>query len=188
MNYPNLYRGIVEDTNDPKNLGRCRVRVPSLHGALTFPVNILPWARPLVTTHTAKNRGSVILPRVKDVVWVLFEGGDKDYPIYIGGTYALNELPIDENQVIIYTEDDMMIKYDRSSKDLVLSIGDNTIHISPENMINVKSTKINLDGEVCINGVCPPTTEEVSRAVSSTKQEIEEEIDSLVNPVKLVRW
>lgn len=41
--YPSIYRGVIEDNKDPKNLGRCKIRVPSVHGELTYPIDILPW-------------------------------------------------------------------------------------------------------------------------------------------------
>lgn len=86
--FPKLYRGIVEDNKDPKKLGRCRVRVPSIHGSLDFKTDLLPWARPITQTPVSHGRGSVILPDKGDVVWVMFESGDKEYPVYFGGTYG----------------------------------------------------------------------------------------------------
>ena len=35
--YFGIYRGIVEDIEDPIKLGRCKIRVPAVHGPLTSP-------------------------------------------------------------------------------------------------------------------------------------------------------
>ena len=136
-NYPSIYRGIVEDNKDPKNLGRCKIRVPSVHGELTYPIDILPWARPVVLSPVKKSRGSVNLPDVGDIVWVLFEGSDKDFPVYFGGTYATGDVEVDNNIVDFYIEGNDKISYNRSSHTYDIKIGDRHILVSPE-LITIK--------------------------------------------------
>ena len=87
--FPYIYRGQVEDIDDPKKLGRVRVRVPGAHGDNSqTPSGILPWARPITLSPISHGRGSVNLPDKGDIVWVFFEGGNKRFPLYFGGTYG----------------------------------------------------------------------------------------------------
>jgi hypothetical protein len=68
-----LYRGVVVDATDPQMLHRLRVEIPTLLG--TDPA----WALPCVP---AASIGSV--PPVGAVVWVAFEEGDVDQPVWLG--------------------------------------------------------------------------------------------------------
>jgi phage baseplate assembly protein V len=142
--YPSIYRGVVEDNKDPNNLGRCKIRVPSVHGELTYPVDILPWARPIALSPISKERGSVNLPDVGDIVWVLFEGAEKDFPVYFGGTYATGDVEVDKNIVNFYIENDDKISYNRSSHVYDIKIGERHIRVSPD--------LITLKGDVCVEG------------------------------------
>lgn len=145
-NYHSLYRGIVEDNIDPENLGRCKIRVPSIHGELKYPINILPWARPLVTTPVSKGKGSVNIPDVGDIVWVIFEGSIKDFPVYLGGTYARDELDINNNRVDFYIEGDTNISYDRLNKEYTIKVGNNSFKISNEG-VTIKG-KLIVEGNI----------------------------------------
>lgn len=87
------YRGVVEDRNDPDQLGRLRVRVPSLLGDA-----ITGWAWP-VTPYGGAGTGFFFLPQVGDLVWVEFAEGDLDHPLWTGGAWArpggASEIPAD---------------------------------------------------------------------------------------------
>lgn len=90
--YFGIYRGIVEDIEDPIKLGRCKIRVPAVHGPLSpSAIPLLPWARYVGGLTTGYNKGQFVTPEVGDVVWVFFEGGEKIYPCYIGSTYGITE-------------------------------------------------------------------------------------------------
>ena len=74
-----LFPGIVEATTDPKMLGRCRVRVNAVDGDESgSPVKSLPWAMPCFPGFMFSP------PQVGDAVWVMFQGGDRRYPVYLG--------------------------------------------------------------------------------------------------------
>lgn len=141
---PYLYRGKVEDNKDPLNIGRCKIRVPSVHGELTYPVSILPWARPVVLSPVSSQKGSVNIPDIGDIVWVLFEGAQKEFPVYFGGTYAKDELDIDNDIVVLHTEGDSKVSYHRRNKEYTIQIGDTSIILSRES--------IKLIGDVEITG------------------------------------
>ena len=148
--YSSLYRGIVEDNNDPEGLGRCKIRVPSIHGQLNYPVSMLPWARPVVLSPVKEGRGSVNLPDNGDIVWVLFEGSNKEFPIYLGGTYATGEIAIDPDIVDFYIEDNSNISYHRKEKKYKISIGDNQVEVSAEGVKIIGNTEI--DGDISVKG------------------------------------
>ncbi len=163
-NYPSIYRGIVEDNKDPKNLGRCKIRVPSVHGELTYPIDILPWARPVVLSPIKKSRGSVNLPDVGDIVWVLFEGSDKDFPVYFGGTYATGDVEVDNNIVDFYIEGNDKISYNRSSRTYDIKIGDRHIVISPD-LITIKGNVL-IEGDVEVSGGIVATEDVIGAGTS----------------------
>jgi hypothetical protein len=74
-----IYPGIVESTTDPRILGRCKVRIPTIDGdESSAPTNSLPWARACFPAFMFNP------PQVGDAVWVLFQGGDRRYPVYLG--------------------------------------------------------------------------------------------------------
>lgn len=142
--HPALHRGIVEDNKDPEGLGRCKVRVPSIHGELTYPIDILPWARPLALYPVHDSRGCVIIPDIGDIVWVLFEGANRDFPIYFGGTYATEDVEIDNDIVDFYIEKDDKISYNRKTHTYDIKVGEKHITVTPEG--------ISMRGDVRIEG------------------------------------
>jgi hypothetical protein len=82
------YRGKVESNNDPRQLGRLQVSVPAVLGATK-----LPWAMPCVP-YAGNKVGFFALPPKGANLWVEFEGGDIDYPIWTGCFWDANEMPV----------------------------------------------------------------------------------------------
>jgi uncharacterized protein involved in type VI secretion and phage assembly len=82
------YRGVVTDNQDPDNLGRLRARVPRLLGSLDTG-----WALPCLPFGGAAEQGLFTVPEVGAAVWIEFEGGDLDYPIWTGCWWGDNEVP-----------------------------------------------------------------------------------------------
>lgn len=82
------YRGMVMNNIDPMQLGRLQVQVPDVTGLLPST-----WAMPCLPM-AGKQSGVWVLPQVGAGVWVEFEHGDLDYPIWTGCWYgATSEIP-----------------------------------------------------------------------------------------------
>lgn len=73
------YRGFVVDNRDPQQLARLRVRVPSVLGSQTTG-----WALPCLPFGGLPNQGLLLVPEVDAQVWVEFEEGNPDHPIWTG--------------------------------------------------------------------------------------------------------
>jgi small nuclear ribonucleoprotein (snRNP)-like protein len=92
--YYGKYRGIVTHNADPEQLGRLRLLVPSLFGG-TFADGaasddnlVTDWAWPCVPAGGAANQGELYIPEVGAKVWVEFEEGNLDCPIWVGTFWA----------------------------------------------------------------------------------------------------
>lgn len=72
------YRGIVTDNKDPLMIGRIRAKVPDVLGDLESG-----WAMPCAP-FGGKYTGFFALPATGAGVWIEFEHGDPDYPIWAG--------------------------------------------------------------------------------------------------------
>jgi len=85
--YYGKYRGIVTDVDDPN--GQCRIRatVPDLLG--DHPCG---WALP-AAPFAGDGHGMVLLPRVGSGVWIEFEAGRLDAPIWSGAWWASGQRP-----------------------------------------------------------------------------------------------
>lgn len=71
------YRGKVTDNKDPLGIGRLQARVPAI---APDPIN---WAMPC-TPYAGPQEGFFMIPPVGANIWVEFEGGDPNYPIWSG--------------------------------------------------------------------------------------------------------
>lgn len=80
--YFGKYRGTVLSNIDPLKMGRLLVQVPDVS-------NICPssWAMPCVPLAGIQN-GFYALPIFGSGVWVEFEQGNPDYPIWVGGFWG----------------------------------------------------------------------------------------------------
>lgn len=80
-----VYRGIVEYNVDPMKLGRVKVRIPNLHSTeKSISTEGLPWAYPMHHFGGAHDMGSYYVPSVGATIFVQFEMGDPEHPIYFG--------------------------------------------------------------------------------------------------------
>jgi uncharacterized protein involved in type VI secretion and phage assembly len=87
--YFGKYRGTVLNNVDPMQIGRVQVIVPDVSTVLPSS-----WAMPCLPV-AGINMGMFTVPMIGAGVWVEFEQGDPDYPIWVGcfwGTAA--EVPV----------------------------------------------------------------------------------------------
>lgn len=73
------YRGFVVDNDDPDHRGRLRVRIPAVLGNA-----VTGWALPCLPLGGRPGLGAFWLPDVGAALWVEFEAGDIDHPIWSG--------------------------------------------------------------------------------------------------------
>ncbi|MDJ0755412.1 MAG: phage baseplate assembly protein V [Ardenticatenaceae bacterium] len=76
------YRGTVVNNIDPQQTGRVQINCPAVLGS-----GSLSWAMPNVPLSGSQS-GIYCVPIVGAKVWVEFEGGNPDYPIYTGGFWG----------------------------------------------------------------------------------------------------
>jgi uncharacterized protein involved in type VI secretion and phage assembly len=81
------YRGKVENNVDPRQLGRVQISVPTVLGG-----NRLNWAMPCVP-YAGPDVGFFAIPPVGTNVWIEFEGGDPDFPIWTGCFWDSGDVP-----------------------------------------------------------------------------------------------
>ena len=86
------FRGFVVDNEDPARLGRLKLRVPSVLGSNV----VTGWATPCVPYGGAADQGLLFVPDRDAGVWVEFEEGDLEFPIWTGTFWSRpdsSELP-----------------------------------------------------------------------------------------------
>jgi|SRR5581483_557310 len=81
------FRGVVTDNRDPLMMGRIRATVQDVLGS-----NPSGWALP-ASPYAGRGVGLFLIPPVGASVWLEFEHGDPDYPIWSGCFWATGEPP-----------------------------------------------------------------------------------------------
>lgn len=81
--YYGKYRGTVFNNFDPEQRGRIQAIVPDVFGLIPSS-----WAMPCVPI-AGKQEGVFMIPQVGAGVWIEFEQGDPDYPIWVGGFWGV---------------------------------------------------------------------------------------------------
>lgn len=135
-----MFIGVVEDVDDPKRMGRVKVRVDRLHGRVddspNIPTEDLPWAMPTI------DRGGYTfsIPSVGKVVRLSFTSGDFYKPVYKDATHynynlqeKLQSLP-EENYREFYTNnfDDKHQYYHDKDEGVVFDYVKSRFNIDPQ--------------------------------------------------------
>jgi uncharacterized protein involved in type VI secretion and phage assembly len=81
------FRGVVTDNRDPLMLGRVKASVPDV-----YEDEESGWAMPSVP-YAGNGVGLYLIPPVDAAVWIEFEHGDPDYPIWSGCFWSQGEVP-----------------------------------------------------------------------------------------------
>lgn len=80
------YRAIVIDTDDPEKRGRIRVKCPSvLHESLSG------WCEACLP-NVSSSGSDFSLPKTGDQVWIEFEQGNINKPIYVGSWFVKGQV------------------------------------------------------------------------------------------------
>ncbi len=86
--YYGKYRGTVVNNLDPEQRGRIIAIVPDVQGLVP-----MTWALPCMPI-AGKLQGMFHVPQIGAAVWMEFEQGDPDHPIWVGGFWgAFAEVP-----------------------------------------------------------------------------------------------
>ena len=80
--YYGKYRGTVINNVDPLRQGRIQVQVPDVLG-----IGLSSWALPCLPMAGLQS-GTFMVPMIQSGVWVEFEQGDADYPVWVGGFWG----------------------------------------------------------------------------------------------------
>jgi hypothetical protein len=81
------FRGKVSDNKDPLMQGRIRAKVPAVFGD-----EETGWALPCLP-YAGSGVGLFFIPPVDANIWIEFENGNPDYPIWVGGFWGIGEAP-----------------------------------------------------------------------------------------------
>ena len=148
------YRGLVVDNVDPLDLGRIQVMVPNFPG---FTPN---WAMPCVP-YAGPQVGFFFIPPIGASVWVEFEGGEVNKPIWVGCFWQEGQMPARPGpplQKVLRTKFVTMIMDDTpeaggftlnvlppalepeatmsfTSEGMVFNTGEGTLNITPESIM-----------------------------------------------------
>lgn len=151
--YFGKYRGTVVSNTDPMQMGRLQVQVPDVLSDTPSS-----WALPAFPV-AGPGMGQYVLPPVGAGVWVEFEQGDQNYPVWTGCWYgssaevppiALQGQPTSPNMVLQTTGQHTIVLSDlpggpgitlRTADGAMLVINDSGILIS-----NGKGASISLSG------------------------------------------
>lgn len=117
------YKAIVRDLDDPRQMGRIRVQCPSVTGN-----GLTGWCQPCIPV-AYEGAGDIALPRKGDTVWIEFEEGNLDLPIWVGNFYSQLNTPLQDfgydhdTRVISWFNCKILMK----ENELTISVGDDTL-------------------------------------------------------------
>ena len=121
--YYSSYRGYVVDRNDPEGVGRIKVKVPTITGDSTHP----KWAYPK-NNYSGNNYGLQVLPSKGDLVWVEFEAGNANFPMWTHGHFGKDERPEEFASNNIYgfkSPKGQVVVIDDDNEIIIINRGDN---------------------------------------------------------------
>jgi hypothetical protein len=144
------YRGKVVSSKDPLHLGRIQVRVPAIFGE-----GGQSWALP-ATPYAGKDIGFFTVPPIGSNIWVEFEGGDPDYPIWSGCFWGEDELPqaakvAEPDKVQVFKTNGITFTWNNlDNKGLTIEVKDPVVSRPLKMVFNPQGIEINNNDELTI--------------------------------------
>jgi uncharacterized protein involved in type VI secretion and phage assembly len=158
------FRGKVQSNKDPMQMGRIQVSVPPVLGSGQYS-----WAMPSVP-YAGPRVGFFFIPPDGANVWVEFEGGDKDHPVWSGCFWDKGDVPAnpaDAEMKVIKTDTSTITISDQKGSDsltiettsgmkIAFSSSDILIENGKGGRITITSSDIQIDdgkgGKVVVSG------------------------------------
>jgi uncharacterized protein involved in type VI secretion and phage assembly len=106
------YRGVVTKNDDPDKRGRLRVLVPSVLGDQETD-----WVEPVIPFGGIKDAGLFLIPPPKAIVFIEFEEGDIDRPLWTGTRSLAGSSSGPPEKFVLQTPGGHRIELDDSTKD-----------------------------------------------------------------------
>lgn len=132
VQYFGKYRAKVQNTNDPSKRGRIRVLCPKvLNDAVSN------WCEPCVPV-AYDSGGDFAIPKVGETVWVEFEEGDVNKPIYTGGWWSSDSTPVSPYDVstrcIEWNGCKILMKSSNGKSSVEITVGRSSLIISEDSI------------------------------------------------------
>lgn len=142
------YRGRVEDNKDKEGRGRILISCKAVLGDFNV------WAEPCFVPNV------IALPDKGDMIWVEFEGGNKNYPIWVGCMYTKNKLavmlnnkPVSANNVA-FSYPKKVVTGDIDAKEAVVKAKKVALHDDEVNTTITHTTGV-VSGSTVVTSVSP---------------------------------
>lgn len=148
------YRSIVADVRDPRNMGRIKVRCPSVLGEY-----MSAWCTPCVPC-AFTDGGLYHIPNVGDSVWIEFEEGDPSKPIWVGSWWKPNRTPnqsntdVNSKTLLFASKNQHIIEVDDKNNTIIVKMKDGS-RVKLGNGIEITApsgTNITMYGNVVTTG------------------------------------
>lgn len=148
--YYGVYKAKVYSAQDPDNLGRLQLIIPSVYGEAPYKY----WALP-VGQYAGNGYGSYVMPEANNTVWVLFEGGNPRSPVWLHGWYGTDETPTEakEGSYIFKSPKGSTIVIDDNANSIYVRRNDGTGVDIVESTVTIKGLEITLKNAQSIPGV-----------------------------------
>jgi phage baseplate assembly protein gpV len=129
--YFGKYRAKVEKIDDPEKRGRIRVICPKVLGTA-----VSNWCEPC-SPFAYDLGGDMSLPKIGEFVWIEFEEGEPNKPIYVGGLWSKEKTPFinyeDAKTTRVFERDGAKITLGNGA--ITISLGDSKILMTKTNIV-----------------------------------------------------
>lgn len=143
--YYGVYRAKVIDNADPDNLGKLKIQCEQVHGG-TYP-DVWSWPE---TPYAGNGFGMWAIPDIGESVYVRFDHGRPEKPIWHGGWWGTGETTDDMTlkKVVLTTLEGLKIVIDRDAASILLeqALG-NSVLIDPNQIYLQHSGSIICEGQ-----------------------------------------
>lgn len=144
--YYGKYRGTVVDTADPTKRARVKVKVPSVMGDKEL------WAMPCAP-YAGASIGFFALPPADTAIWVEFEGGSIDQPIWAGCFWKDGEIDSADAKegVAFWKTPGVTIRIDNDAGELLIETSGGSKITVKGDSIKIEAPEVELSGN---GGTC----------------------------------